>query len=294
MFRSNRCQALVVLAAGALLGYLAASGASWPNVQAKGNGASPSTAQTTEAGLLALAQAEQAEEVITFEVRLPANAVLEIDDQKTQETGEVRPFQTPPLKVGGRYNYTLKATAGGKTVTRSHPPRARPDHLRGPPAGIPGSRWGQGQADGTRAKAWRQQEAQHPVHHGRRHRLDAAGLLPPRPDGRRDAEHRPDRPGGRHVHGLLRRCRAAPSGRCAFVTGHVSVRVGHDPCRSLPGSPPACDPAPRASPSSCSTWATPPASSARTTSAITPTPCRRRTASRNSGATCTTSTPCSR
>ena len=48
-------------------------------------------------------------------------------------------------------------------------------------------------------------ETEHPVHHGRRHRLDAAELLPPRPDGRRNAEHRPHRQRRRHVHDLLRR-----------------------------------------------------------------------------------------
>src|SRR5205807_5847933 len=38
---------------------------------------------------------------------------------RTQARGEVRQFQTPPLKVGGHYSYTLKATAKGKTVTRT-------------------------------------------------------------------------------------------------------------------------------------------------------------------------------
>ena len=53
--------------------------------------------------------------------------------------------------------------------------------------------------------------AQHPVHHGRRHRLDAAVDLPSRPDGRRDAQHRPDRPRRGDVHRLL--CRAELHGR---------------------------------------------------------------------------------
>ncbi len=57
-------------------------------------------------------------EIITFEVRLPAGAVLEIDGAKTTSTGESRTFQTPPLRAGGRYAYTLKATADGKVVTR--------------------------------------------------------------------------------------------------------------------------------------------------------------------------------
>ena len=49
------------------------------------------------------------------------------------------------------------------------------------------------------------QKAQHPVHHGRRHRLDAAELLSPRVDGRRDAEHRSHRQRRRAVHAVLRR-----------------------------------------------------------------------------------------
>jgi uncharacterized protein (TIGR02246 family) len=59
-----------------------------------------------------------AEEVISFKVRLPADAVLEIDGKKTTSTGEMRTFDTPPLRVGGHYIYTLKATANGKQVTR--------------------------------------------------------------------------------------------------------------------------------------------------------------------------------
>ena len=51
----------------------------------------------------------------------------------------------------------------------------------------------------------RRQEAQHPLHHGRRHRLDAAELLSSRPDGRRNAQHRPHRERRRDVHALLRR-----------------------------------------------------------------------------------------
>jgi uncharacterized protein (TIGR02246 family) len=57
-------------------------------------------------------------EVISFKVRLPADALLEIDGNKTTSTGETRTFETPPLRVGGQYVYTLKATANGKEVTR--------------------------------------------------------------------------------------------------------------------------------------------------------------------------------
>jgi uncharacterized protein (TIGR03000 family) len=82
--------------------------------QAAGNLQAPLAGQ---AAALATAQGE-AVEAIAFEVMVPADAILEIDGDRTKETGEVRTFQTPPLKVGGRYNYNLKATARGKTVTR--------------------------------------------------------------------------------------------------------------------------------------------------------------------------------
>jgi uncharacterized protein (TIGR02246 family) len=58
-------------------------------------------------------------EVISFKVRVPADAVVEIDGKKTTSTGETRTFDTPPLRVGGTYTYTLKATANGKQVTRT-------------------------------------------------------------------------------------------------------------------------------------------------------------------------------
>src|SRR5262245_25032055 len=112
MFKNPRFQTVLVLTAGAVLGFVAAKAA-----------LTPAEAQTPPAvaanQLATLVPAQDAkEEAILFEVSLPANAQLTIDDKKTEETGETRVFQTPPLKVGGRYNYTLKATAGGKTVTR--------------------------------------------------------------------------------------------------------------------------------------------------------------------------------
>src|SRR5262245_54557132 len=64
------------------------------------------------------AQGGRQGEVIVLTVRLPADAVLLIDDHKTQETGGVRTFRTPPLAVGGHYAYTLKAMSQGKEVTR--------------------------------------------------------------------------------------------------------------------------------------------------------------------------------
>ena len=81
------------------------------------------------------------------------------------------------------------------------------------------------------------------------------------------------------------------AGRNAFFTGMHPLRTGMIPhnCRA---ARPICAPARPRSPRSCSISATTPASSARTIWATTPTRCRPRTASRNSGATCTTSMPC--
>src|SRR5262245_21168055 len=101
--KRKRFQALAVLAAGALLGGLAASG-NVPLVR---------PAQAASGGWT-----QEAEEVITFVVRLPADAVLEIDGTKTTSSGEARTFRTPPLKLGERYAYDLKATSNGKEVTR--------------------------------------------------------------------------------------------------------------------------------------------------------------------------------
>ena len=83
------------------------------------------------------------------------------------------------------------------------------------------------------------------------------------------------------------------AGRTAFFTGMQPVRVGMV-LPQIPGSPSYLRPARRRSPSSCTISATPPASSARTISATTPSRCRRRTVSRNFGATSITSMRCSR
>ena len=84
------------------------------------------------------------------------------------------------------------------------------------------------------------------------------------------------------------------SGRNAFFTGMYPLAHGHDPAAAARQPVLAAATAPRRSPSSCTISATPPASSARTTSATTPRPCRPRTASRSTGATSTTWTRCSR
>ena len=109
----------------------------------------------------------------------------------------------------------------------------------------------------------------------------------------RNAQHRPHRQGRRHVHALLRRVEL--HGRALRVLHrHASVPRGHGPAavagRDFVSAPRHAVPRPVPA----TTWATAPASSARTTSAIIRIRCRRRTASRNSGATSITSTRCSR
>jgi uncharacterized protein (TIGR03000 family) len=53
-----------------------------------------------------------------FEVRLPADAELEVDGARMKTIGETRLFQSPPVAVGGIYAYTLKATWACKAVSR--------------------------------------------------------------------------------------------------------------------------------------------------------------------------------
>ena len=83
------------------------------------------------------------------------------------------------------------------------------------------------------------------------------------------------------------------AGRSAFFTGMHPYRAGMV-LPQLPGAISYLRPGTPALASSCSIWATPPASSARTIWATIRIPCRRRTASRSSGATSITWTPCSR
>ena len=185
-----------------------------------------------------------------------------------------------------RHGYDNRRTTDGTAKTarrlramrgRGICERARLGH-RGLRLGGPGGGAGGGQAE-------------HPLHHGRRHRLHAAVDLPPRADGRRDAQHRSHRRRGRTLHRLL--CRAELHRRSQrLLHRHAPAPHRHDPAAAARAARPTCGPAPRRSPSSCTTSATTPASSARTTSATTPMRCRPRTASRSSGATSTTSTRC--
>ena len=157
MFKNTRLLACLFLAAGALLGWAAASADFGFLEKAKAAPITEAAAKTmltsqtvetpaccsegsikgellalaepnaavslqaplaSQAAALAPTQAD-AVEAIVFQVLVPADAQLEIDQDKTQARGETREFQTPPLKVGGHYSYTLKATAQGKTVTRT-------------------------------------------------------------------------------------------------------------------------------------------------------------------------------
>ncbi|HMF14359.1 MAG TPA: TIGR03000 domain-containing protein, partial [Gemmataceae bacterium] len=60
--------------------------------------------------------AQQATALVT--VVVPADAEVFLDGDSTTETGSERRFITPPLTVGGRYSYTIRARwqQGGKTV----------------------------------------------------------------------------------------------------------------------------------------------------------------------------------
>jgi uncharacterized protein (TIGR03000 family) len=119
VLKQKRVQSWLFLAAGALLGYVAASGNFRLGQQANAAASNELPASATvQATHLVSAQAGEQKEVVVFTVRLPASAVLQIDDDKTKETGQVRTFQTPPLPKGRHYTYTLKATYQGKEVTR--------------------------------------------------------------------------------------------------------------------------------------------------------------------------------
>ena len=86
---------------------------------------------------------------------------------------------------------------------------------------------GGGEHAGGRAAA-ATAEAQHPLHHGRRHRHYAAEHLSPRPDGRGNAQHRSHRQRRCDLHALL--CRAELHGRAQrLLHRHASAAHRHDP-----------------------------------------------------------------
>lgn len=84
------------------------------------------------------------------------------------------------------------------------------------------------------------------------------------------------------------------SGRNAFITGMLPLRTGMIPPQLPGGARLGCGRALRALHGSCSIWDIPRASSAKITSATTPSRCRRRTASKSIGATSITLTRCSK
>jgi hypothetical protein len=55
---------------------------------------------------------------ILFELRVPAEAVVIIEGEKTQSIGEVRQYQTLPVLTGKKYGYTIKVSFKGKDVTK--------------------------------------------------------------------------------------------------------------------------------------------------------------------------------
>ena len=107
----------------------------------------------------------------------------------------------------------------------------------------------------------------------------------------RNAQHRPHRQRRRALHGLLRRAELHLRAQ-RLLHRHASAAHGHDPAATSrqPVLPAARHAGARVC--SCAISATTPASSARTTWATIRRRCRRRTASRSSGATCITSTQC--
>jgi uncharacterized protein (TIGR03000 family) len=61
------------------------------------------------------------EATASLTVIVPADAEVFLDGDPTTETGTERRFVTPPLTVGGRYSYTVRARwqEGGNTVEQS-------------------------------------------------------------------------------------------------------------------------------------------------------------------------------
>jgi uncharacterized protein (TIGR03000 family) len=58
---------------------------------------------------------------VLMNVRVPANAELWFDDEKTSQTGRLRPFVTPALEPGKDYSYEIRArwTEGGRAVEQT-------------------------------------------------------------------------------------------------------------------------------------------------------------------------------
>ena len=61
------------------------------------------------------------EQVVHFDIRVPDDAKIWFDDEKTTQTGPSREFVSPPLASGREYSYEVRAqwTENGREVTQS-------------------------------------------------------------------------------------------------------------------------------------------------------------------------------
>ena len=135
---------------------------------------------------------------------------------------------------------------------------------------------------GTAARASRAQ-AEHSIHHGRRHRLVQRQRLQHGIMGYRTPNiDRIGKEGAVFTDWYGQQ--SCTAGRAAFITGQSPIRTGLTKV-GLPGAELASGRSTRRSPMSSNPWAMPPASSARTISAIATSICRRCTASTSSSAT---------
>src|SRR5829696_8831699 len=71
-------------------------------------------------------------------------------------------------------------------------------------------------------------KAQHPVHHGRRHRRHAAEHLPSRPDGRRDAQHRSHRQRSHQLKGEMKMRKVMILAAAALAFTSLNARAQTD------------------------------------------------------------------
>jgi uncharacterized protein (TIGR03000 family) len=88
---------------------------------------------TTEEDWEALRSAPPPEGAASIDLRVPAEAEVWFENQKTRQSGPIRHFTSPPLPQGQRFVYDLRArwTENGRVITRTRrlPIRAG-DHLR--------------------------------------------------------------------------------------------------------------------------------------------------------------------
>ena len=55
---------------------------------------------------------------VCLDIRVPEDAELEVNGHKTKSRGELRRFESPPVVVGRTYEYSLKVSWHGHTLTR--------------------------------------------------------------------------------------------------------------------------------------------------------------------------------